>query len=189
MGKAQWAKFTYVDKQTRAITKIFKNTKVKVSFPSDNTIGKLLAMRHQHTKNKYENCGIYQQTCPTCNMKYIGQTGCPFKDSFREHFRDFKYGNKKSKFALHLLDNKHSIGPMESIMETLHITNKGRIMDTPEIFYIFHETKLNTQVNDKLTAKPNIIFETIVQRDPHRGLSATYNPYSTALNSVLQDLH
>jgi len=74
-GKAQWTKFTYVGKQTRAITKIFRNTKVKVSFATDNTIGKLLAIRNQHTKNKYENCGIYQQTCPTCNMKYIGQTG------------------------------------------------------------------------------------------------------------------
>jgi hypothetical protein len=57
-------------------------------------------------------------------MKYIGQTGRPFKVRFHEHFRDFKYGNKKSKFALHLLENKHSIGRIESIMETVHITNK-----------------------------------------------------------------
>lgn len=56
-------------------------------------------------------------------------------------------------------------------METLHVTNKGRMMDTLERFYIFRETKLN-QINDKLTVKPNIVFETIVQRDPHRGLPA-----------------
>jgi len=61
-------------------------------------------------------------------------------------------------------------------METIHITNKGRMMDTFERFYIFHERKLNNQINDKLTIKPNIIFDTIVQRDPHRGLSTTYNP-------------
>ena len=170
--KAQWAKFTYVGKETIVITELFENTNVKVSFTTDNTIGKLLAKRHQCTKNKYENCGIYRLTCPTCNMKYAGQTGRSFKVRFHEHFRDFRYGNRKSKFATHLLDNRHSIGPLESVMETLHVTNKGRMMDTLERFYIFRETKLNNQINDKLTVKPNIVFETIVQRDPHTGLPA-----------------
>jgi hypothetical protein len=64
-----------------------------------------------------------------------------------------------------------SIGPLESVMETLHVTNKGRMMDTLERFYIFRETKLN-QINDKLTVKPNIAFDTIVQRAPPRGLPA-----------------
>ena len=61
-------------------------------------------------------------------------------------------------------------------METIHITNKGQIMDTLERFYIFRETKLSNQVNNKLTIKPNIIFDTIVCRDPHRGLLATFDP-------------
>jgi hypothetical protein len=60
-------------------------------------------------------------------------------------------------------------------METLHITDKGRIMDTLERFYIFRETKLNNQINDKLTVKPNIILETTVQEDHHRGLPVTGN--------------
>ena len=59
-------------------------------------------------------------------------------------------------------------------METMYITNKGKLMDTLERFYIYWETKINNQINDKLTVKPNIIFETIVQRDSHRGLTATY---------------
>ena len=61
-------------------------------------------------------------------------------------------------------------------METIHITNKDRMMDTFKRFYIFRETKLNNQINDKLAIKPNIIFNTTVQRDPHRGLSTAYNP-------------
>ena len=171
-GKIQWVKFKYVGKETRAITKIFKNTNVKVAFSTRNTIEKLLATGHQHTKYKYKNCGIYQITCPTCNIKYIGQTGSPFKVRFQEHFRDFKYGNGKSRFVQHLLENGHSIGPMESIVETVHVTSKGRMMDTLERFYIFRETKLNDQINDKSTIKPNIIFDTIVRRDPHRRLPA-----------------
>jgi hypothetical protein len=49
-------------------------------------------------------------------------------------------------------------------------------MDTLEKYYIFLETKLNLQINDNLTIKSNIIFETIVQKGPHRGLPITYNP-------------
>ena len=135
---------------------------VKVSLTTDNTIEKLLVTWHQRTKNKYENCGVYRLTCSTCNMKYVGQTGRPCRVRFQEHLRDFKYGNRKSKFATHLLDNRHSIDQMESVVETLHITNKGRMMDTLERFYIFRETKLNNKINDKMTVKPNIVFETIV---------------------------
>jgi hypothetical protein len=33
-----------------------------------------------------------------------------------EHFHDFKYNKRKSSFATHLLDNNHSIAPIEEIM-------------------------------------------------------------------------
>jgi hypothetical protein len=61
------------------------------------------------------------------------------------------------------------MGPI-IIMSTIHITNKGRLMDTLEKFYIFCETKTDNQINDKLAVRPNIIFRTIVQKDPHRGI-------------------
>ena len=173
--KTKWVKFTYAGRETRAIiAKILKNTHPKVIFGTDNTIEKLLTARHEHTRSKYENSGIYQLTCPTCSMKYTGQTGSPFRIRFQEHFRDYRYGNGKSRFAAHLLENKHSIGPIDNIMETLHTTGKGRMMDTLERFYIFRETKINNQINDRLIIKPNIIFETIIQKDPHRGLPTAY---------------
>jgi hypothetical protein len=50
---------------------------------------------------------------------YIGQTGDPFHLRFQEHFRHYKYANNKSKFAHHLLDNKHSIGPIEDITDLI----------------------------------------------------------------------
>ena len=36
--KTKWAKFTYIGREIRAVTKIFKNTNVKVTFATDNTI-------------------------------------------------------------------------------------------------------------------------------------------------------
>jgi hypothetical protein len=62
---------------------------------------------------------------------------------------------------------------MENVIETIYVTNKGKLMDTLERFYIYRETKINNQINDKLNVNPNIIFETVVQRDSHRGLTAT----------------
>jgi hypothetical protein len=73
--KTKWAKFTYVGRETRYFTKIFKNTN-KVAYTTSNNIGKLPAMRTQKT-NKYDGNGVYQLECPTYNKKYIGQTNDP----------------------------------------------------------------------------------------------------------------
>jgi len=87
----------------------------------------------------YEKCGVYQLTCPDCEMTYTGQTRRSFKTRFKENMRDFKYNNKKSKFAQHLLDEGHAIGKMDDIMKVIHITGKGRMLNTLESFHIYKE--------------------------------------------------
>jgi hypothetical protein len=128
-------------------------------------------MKHETDHSKYNKSGIYQLTCPNCKMKYTGQTGRPFKIRLQEHFGDFKFGNNKSEFAQHLLENKHSLCPMEDIMDIVHVTNKGKMMGTLKRYYIYKETKSNNQINNKLTVKPNSIFETLIHEAPHRGHS------------------
>jgi len=54
------------------------------------------------------------------------------------------------------------------IMDIVHIASKGRMLDTLERFYIYRETKLGTQINDKLTVQSNPIFEALFQNDPHK---------------------
>jgi len=51
------------------------------------------------------------------------------------------------------------------------------MMDTLEKFYIFRETKLNNQINEKMTVKSNVIFDTIIHNDPYRGLPNTYSTW------------
>jgi hypothetical protein len=41
-----------------------------------------------------------------------------------------------------------------------------RFLDTMERHYIYKETWINNQINDKNTAKPNIIFETTIRETP-----------------------
>jgi hypothetical protein len=77
--KSKWAKFIYIGKETRFITKLFKNTDVKVTFTTENAIERRLATKHGTDHSKYDKSGIYQLTCPDCKMKYTGQTGRPFK--------------------------------------------------------------------------------------------------------------
>jgi hypothetical protein len=60
---------------------------------------------------------------------------------------------------------------MEDIMDFVHVTNKGKMMDTLERYYNYKETKSNNQINDKLTVKPNAIFETLIRETPYRGHS------------------
>jgi hypothetical protein len=98
-----------------------------------------------------------------------------FKVRFQEHLRDFKHQNNRSKSSQHLLENKHGIGPTENIMHTIHITNKGKMMDMLEKFYIYRKTEANNQINEKLTVQNNAVFRTIVFEDPCRGLWSLTN--------------
>jgi len=65
-------------------------------------------------------------------MKYRRQTAKPFKIRYHEQLSDFKHNNHKSKFAQYLLEKQHSIDKMENIMDILHTTNKGQMMDIME---------------------------------------------------------
>jgi hypothetical protein len=64
--KIHWVKFTHIGKETRAVTKAFRNTNVNITFSTNNTISNLLTARRHTTKGKYDNSGIYQLTCPIC---------------------------------------------------------------------------------------------------------------------------
>jgi transposase-like protein len=168
---SKWVKFTYIRKETTFITKLLKNSSINVSYTTHNTISKLLSQQSTPKQNKFDGSGIYKLTCPDCSMKYVGQTGRSFRTGFSEHFRDFKYANHKSKFAQHLLDNNHSFGPIDNILEVLHSTSKGKLMDTLEKFHIYKITRENIQINDKNTSKPNAIFDTLIREEYSRQLT------------------
>jgi len=173
-GKSQiWAKFTYTGKETKFITKLFKKSSVKILFTTNNTVGKILNHKppHRETRDKLDESGVYSLTCPDCNMKYVGQTGQSFQIWFQEHYCDFKYNNNKPKFAAHLLEEHHSIGHINSIMEVLYVTKKGCTMDTIEKFYIYKETKNGNQINDKNTIKQNRIHDAVIQGENDRSRS------------------
>jgi hypothetical protein len=163
--------FTYIGKETKFIT----NTILKIAFTTKDSIGKLLSIQYDHNQNKFHKCGIYQLIYPDCNTNFIGQIGRTFHVRFQEHFRDHKYSNTKSNFGQHL-DNEGSVWPIENIMDIVHTTNKGRMLDTMQKKCNEKETKINNQINVKWKVKSNIIFEALLQKDTNR---AQYNSTAT----------
>jgi hypothetical protein len=76
------------------------------------------------------------------------------------------------------------MGPIDSIMEILHPTNKGKQMDTVEKFHIYKITCEGIQINDKNTSKPNAIFDTIIQEETARWHTKRETLPYTRYNSV-----
>ena len=150
---------------------------MRITYKVNNTTNKSLAPKFCNPKplQQFQQSGIYSLTCRDCHMKYVGQTGRSFHKRYKEHFHDYKHNIRKSSFATHLLDNNHSIGPINEIMEILYTTSKGSFMDTVEKFHIYRETQANNQINDKNTIKPNAIFDAVNSYDP---------PPSSILDSV-----
>jgi hypothetical protein len=45
-------------------------------------------------------------------MQYIGQTGQGLKARYIEHHRYIKTNDRKSAYAMHILNDKHEYGPL-----------------------------------------------------------------------------
>jgi hypothetical protein len=61
----KWAVFTYVGKETRYITKLFRNTSIETAFKTTNNLKKHL-FPNQVTTDKYEKPGVYKLKCMDC---------------------------------------------------------------------------------------------------------------------------
>jgi hypothetical protein len=59
---------------------------------------------------------------------------------------------------------------METVIDVIYTTTKGKMLNTMEKFYIYRETKYNNQIYDKCTVTPNIIFDTVILKDIDRVL-------------------
>ena len=88
---------------------------------------------------------------------------------FREHLRDYKFRIGNSKFAQNLRDHNHSFGPIDTVMDVLHVIKKGAMMDTLERYHIHRLTIRGTQINDRNTTSHNTLFDTLIQHEVPRG--------------------
>jgi len=158
----KWATFTYIGKETLYITNAFRHTDLKIAFRTNNTLDNVLRLKTP-PPDKFSASGVYRLTCPDCHKAYIGQTGRSFSKRYDEHRRVFHNNSHTSNFVKHLLDNNHSFGPINNIMQVLHHQKKGAHLNTIENFYIHVEHATGNHLYDNHTIFPNKIFNALIK--------------------------
>jgi hypothetical protein len=156
-----WAVFTYVGKETRTITKLFRNTNIHIAYKTRTTLQKHLQIKNINP-DKYNQSGVYEIKCNSCPLKYIGQTGRNFRTRFKEHIHAIRTNKTTSKYAQHILETGHTYGKLEDTPNILLHENKGPLMNAWEQFHIHRLTKNNLQLNDAYTDTHNPIFDLII---------------------------
>jgi len=92
----RWVTFTYISPKICKVTNIFRNINVKTAFKCRNTIANQIKPLKNHNTPPYNKWGIYQLTCNTCLLSYVGQTSCSLNISFQEHIRCIRNNNPQS---------------------------------------------------------------------------------------------
>ncbi|PNF33207.1 hypothetical protein B7P43_G11691 [Cryptotermes secundus] len=115
--KSKWRTLTYSGKEVRKIKRLFRDTKIKLAFSTQNTIQNILKPKSQ--MDKYNRSGIYQIKCLDCPLKYAGQTGRTFKTRYKEHIHDIKSNNSNSGYSSHILNTGHRYGTLTDTVETI----------------------------------------------------------------------
>jgi hypothetical protein len=158
--KPKWATFTYSGKETRKITKLFKNTKIKIAFRIRNTIQNIVRQHVQ--KDKYSDSGFYQMKCLDCALKYIGQSGRmgrTFHTRYKEHIQVTRSNNSNSGHSNHILSTGQKYGTITHTLDIIGTHRKGKRLNTLEKYYIYKISKDNLQMNDTIADTHNPIFK------------------------------
>jgi hypothetical protein len=143
----KWATFTHIGKQTRFITKLFKNTNIRTAYKTLNTIRKQLQKWNQE-EDKYDNAEVYKLKCQDCTQYYFGQMGSrTFNTQYKEHIRDIQNNKDGIGHAQYILNTGHTHGNIQDTMDIIQIKNKRQLMDTIEKYYIYKANKEGIEFN------------------------------------------
>jgi len=161
----KWATFTYISPQIRKVTNIFRNTNIGVAYKCHYTIANMIKPPRDHHTLPHGKWGIYQLTCNTCNLLYVGQTSHTLNIRFQEHMRYIRYNNPQSAYTLHILQNQHEYSQMNSTITLLKPLNNPSLLLPYEQYYIqslHHEGKL---IPEHSPGEINPLFQMVI--NPH----------------------
>jgi hypothetical protein len=100
---------------------------VGISFKNANTLQQLIEPKADKLLEQNKS-GIYELTCNTCHMCYIGQTSRVLKQRYQEHIRYIKHNEPQSAYELHILNNKHEYDPIKDTMVLLKHIDKTTLL-------------------------------------------------------------
>ena len=174
-NNTEWATFTFIVPHICKITNLFKHTNVKIAFRCSNTIAQLtkpLNVLKIPPRNKW---GIYQLTCNSCNLSYVGQTSRSLKIRYQEHIRYIRNNNPQSAYAQHVLRNQHEYGTMNNLMTLLKLLNYPNMLTPYEQIYIQTLHRKGKFIPEQYQGDPNPLFELAIHpsHTPHDRVSRT----------------
>jgi hypothetical protein len=120
----KWVTFTYYSPTITKVTNLFKNAGLRIAFRSSNKVFRLLNKK-QH-EGKYKNSGVYRLIFNTSKKAYVAQMGRCLRAHFNEHIRYIRTNNPKSVYAMHIMNNRHEYGPINSTTDLLKHCEKGK---------------------------------------------------------------
>ena len=147
----KWVTFTYISPQIGKITNLFRNTNIRITYKCRNTIANWIKPPRDHTP-PHNQWGIYQLTCNTCNLSYVGQTSRSLSIRY----------NPQSAYGLHILQNRHKYGPMDNTMILLkHINNQNLLLPYEQyhIQALHHNRKL---IPEQSPGDTNLLFQAVI---------------------------
>ena len=69
-----------------------------ISFKNTNTVQQLTKPKRDNKVLEQDKSRIYEITCNTCHMSYIGQTRHSLKQTYQEHVRYMKHNEPQSAY-------------------------------------------------------------------------------------------
>jgi hypothetical protein len=151
----KWASLTFFSPQIREVTNIFKNTNLRISFKSCNTLQQILNPPSRPNTFPLDRSGVYSLTCNTCNLKDIGQISQKLRLRYREHVRYIRNNNPQSAYALHILQNRHKYGPIESTMHLLKPISKSSLLLPCKQLYILNQSQKGILIPEQYASDTN----------------------------------
>jgi hypothetical protein len=160
-NQTKWANFTYIGKETKFITKLFKDFNVNISYLTRKTIENFLNI-HKTKHDLYDESGVYELKCQNCPGCYIRQTGRNFKTRYKEHIQDTKNNKNETGFSHNILNTGYSYTNIENTLKILNIQDKGPYLNTLETFHIYKTKKTGILLNENYTDIYNPIYELLI---------------------------
>lgn len=153
----------------RIIKNELKKHNITVSFRTTNSIQKLLKQKVNIGNEK--KTGVYKVICDDCNKFYVGQTGRPAIERFKEHLPKSDISKTRSSFAQHLMMSNHGYTGFQKNFVLLHNCRKGSYMNALEECEIYKASRLQGDqlLNDKLLFKSNHLYDTAINIDTKSG--------------------
>jgi hypothetical protein len=104
--------------------------------------------------------------------------------SYIEHHRYIKTNEPKSAYALHILNNKHEYGPLQSTMELLKTRKKEWHMNILENCYIQQSYQKGALMNEQHPGEKTPLFKIII---PTTHNTHALNPIQVPTTQPLQN--